>query len=667
MNKLALILLFFLQTSFLFSSDFTLTKIEKDYLKNKKIINLCVDPNWMPYEMIENGKHIGMTADYIKLLEKKIQTEIKLVETNTWSESLEYGKKRKCDIFSLIMPTDSRLKYLEFTKPYFDIPLVVSTQIQELFINDMSLLYGKKIGIVKNYAYAEIIKEKYPQINLVYVNNVNEGLKKLEEGKYFGFIGTLFTIGYEIQNNFVGELKIAGKFDEKWELGIASRNDEPLLKSIFDKVILSVPKDEKQKILNKWLSIEYKKDYYPLMLTILSLSIFIIFVILLINKKLKIEIKKRKEAEKLLNLTITSANIGIWTWNPKTNENSINEVWASIIGYTKEEVSKIPDVFTLIHKEDVFLIKEALQKHNIDENIRYECEFRMCCKDNTYKWIYSNGAIVSRDKDGNASLIVGIHQDINDRKLLELEVLKQKDLFVLQSRQAAMGEMLENIAHQWRQPLSVITTVASSLKVSKELGDIKSEDIDYSMDKIIKSGMYLSETIEDFRGFLNRDKSKKEVVIKRVIDNAIYFYKTQLDKQDIDLVLNIDICTIQSFENELLQCMLNIISNSVDALSNFDNNIKCIIIDVYEQEDKCIISIKDNAKGIKDEYLLKIFEPYFTTKPKSQGTGIGLYMSHEIVTKHLHGKINVENVNFEYLNQSSKGACFKIILPKSIT
>ena len=167
-----------------------------------------------------------------------------------------------------------------------------------------------------------------------------------------------------------------------------------------------------------------------------------------------------------------------------------------------------------------------------------------------------------------------------------------------------MGEMLENIAHQWRQPLSVITTVASGLKISKEFGELKSEDIDYSMDKIIKSGMYLSQTIDDFRGFLNKDKSKKNVDIKKVIDTAIYFYKTQLDKEEIELVLNIDACVIDSYENELLQCVLNIISNSVDALSSFDNEKKCIIIDVYEDENSCIISIKDNALGIKDDNLL---------------------------------------------------------------
>lgn len=666
MIKVVFIFLFFLQTSFLFSSDFKLTKIEKDYLKNKKVLNLCVDPFWMPYEKIENGKHIGMTADYIKLLEKYIQTEIKLVKTKTWSQSLEYGKQRKCDIFSLIMPTPSRFDYLDFTEPYFDIPLVVSTQIQELFISDIALLNGKTVGIVRDYAYAEIIKKKYPKIKLVYVNNVMEGLENLEKGKYFGFIGTLYTVGYQIQKEFVGKLKIAGKFDEKWELGIASRNDEPLLKSIFDKAILSIPKEEKQFILNKWLSIKYEKNYFASMLGILTISIFIIFIILLINKKLNMEIKKRKEAEKLLNLTIKSANLGTWSWDAKTNKNDINDIWASIIGYEKKEIEKGLIFFAFVHDEDISIVSTALEKHNKDEKNQYECEFRMRCKDGTYKWIYSNGKIVSRDENGKPSLIVGIHQDINDRKILELEVFKQKDLFIQQSRQAAMGEMLENIAHQWRQPLSVITTVASGLKISKEFGDFKDEDIDSSMDKIIKSGMYLSQTIDDFRSFLNRDKNRTNVYIKRVIENAIYFYKTQFDKEEINLVLNIDDCVINSYENELLQCMLNIINNSVDALSTFDNSNKCIIIDVYEKENSCIISIKDNALGIKEENLLKIFEPYFTTKHKSQGTGIGLYMSHEIITKYLDGKIEVKNVNFEYLNEESKGACFTITLDKNI-
>lgn len=659
-------LLLFIFPAFLFSDNISLTQVEKEYLINKKSLNLCIDPSWMPYEKIEDGKHIGMTADYIKLLEEYIKTEIKLVKTDSWSESLEFGKQRKCDIFSLIMPTASRLEYLDFTKPYFDIPLVLTTQIQELFIEDINFLNGKKIGIVKDYAYAEIIKKKYPKINLFYEDNIVNGLKNLEDGKYFGFIGTLYTMDYQIQRDFAGKLKIAGKFDEKWQLGIASRNDEPLLKSIFNKAILSIPKDRKQTILNKWLSIKYEKSYFDSLIGVLTVSILVILIILLINKKLSMEIKRRKEAENLLNLTISSANVGVWSWNPKTNKNSINDVWASIIGYTKEEINQISDIFTLIHEEDIILINEALQKHNKDESIRYETEFRMLTKDGTYKWIYSNGAIVSRDKEGNPSLIVGIHQDINERKLLELEVLKQKDLFIQQSRQAAMGEMLENIAHQWRQPLSIITTVASGLKVSKNIVPIKDEDIDYAMDNIIKSGMYLSQTIDDFSGFLSKDKVRAKVNIKKVLENAIYFYQAQIKKEDINLVLNIDNCNIDSYENELLQCLLNIVSNSVDALSTFDNRKKCIIIDVYEENDKCIISIKDNALGIKEENLLKIFEPYFTTKHKAQGTGIGLYMSHEIITKHLLGQIEVRNVKFKYLGEISKGACFKLVLPKSI-
>ena len=665
MNKLLLFLLFFIQT-LSYSQEFALTKIEKDYLKNKKSLNLCIDPNWMPYEMIKDGKHIGMTADYIKLLSKYINTEINLVKTDTWSQSLEYGKQRKCDIFSLIMPTDSRWSYLDFTKPYFDIPLVISTQIQELFVNDMSLLDGKNIGIVKNYAYGEIVKKKYPKINLIYVDNVKDGLEKLEKGEYFGFIGTLYTVGYQIQRDYVGKLKIAGKFEEKWKLGIASRNDESLLKFIFDKAILSIPKEEKQAILNKWLSIKYERNYYDSMIGIILFSVFIILIILFINKRLSMEIKKRKEAEKLLNLTISSANLGTWSWNPKSNKNEINEIWANLIGYTKDEIDDNIDFFTLVHEDDIHLINEAFQKHNNRESKQYETEFRMLCKDGTYKWIYSNGAIVKRDEEGNTSLIVGVHQDINERKILELEVLKQKDLFIQQSRQAAMGEMLENIAHQWRQPLSMITTAASGLKMLKDLDQVKSDDIDNSMDKIIKSGMYLSQTIDDFRGFLNRDKHNTNVNIKKVIDNAVYFYKSQIRKENINLVLNIEDCIIYSYENELLQCLLNIINNAVDALSASLDKQKVLIIDAYLKNETCIISIKDNALGIKDENLLKLFEPYFTTKHKAQGTGIGLYMTNEIITKHMFGKIEVSNISFKYLGNLVKGACFTISLPKNI-
>jgi len=254
---------------------------EQHYLKNKQQINMCIDPNWMPLESYSHGKHIGMTADYYRLLSNTINIPIKAVKTSSWTESIEKTKKRQCDIFSLAMSTPERQTYMDFTQPYLKIPLVIATKINQPFIPDISQITVGEIGIVKGYAFGEILRSKYPQMKIVDVDSVSDGLKKTSAGKLFGFIGTLATIGYHIQKDYISDLKIAGKFDQNWELGIATRNDEPLLNSIFNKVISTITAEQHQKILNKWISVKFEKriNYEELFVWFYFAFIILLFIL----------------------------------------------------------------------------------------------------------------------------------------------------------------------------------------------------------------------------------------------------------------------------------------------------------------------------------------------------------------------------------------------------
>ena len=247
----------------LFASHPQFSEEERAYLKNKKEILMCIDPNWMPYEKIEDGKHIGMTRDYMELFSERIGVPITMVPTTNWMQSIEYAKARKCDIFSLAMSTPERETYMDFTAPYLSIPLVIATRIDELFIVDIIDVTDKQLGVVEGYAFAEILRDKYPNINLVDVPTVDDGLDMVAKGELFGFVGTLSSVGYAIQRNFIGELKVAGKFDDKWELGVGVRNDDPMLKDIFERAIDSLEYEKRQQILNHWISVKYDKgiDY----------------------------------------------------------------------------------------------------------------------------------------------------------------------------------------------------------------------------------------------------------------------------------------------------------------------------------------------------------------------------------------------------------------------
>lgn len=229
---------------------------------------------------------------------------------------------------------------------------------------------------------------------------------------------------------------------------------------------------------------------------------------------------------------------------------------------------------------------------------------------------------------------------------------RQQQILAQQSKMAAMGEMLGNIAHQWRQPLSVISTVATGMRLQKEFGKLDDENFEEAIDSITNSTTYLSRTIDDFRNFFRTDKDESFFIIKDSFEKVLKLIDSQFKNHDITIKKYIEDIEIHGFENEFIQVLINILNNSKDALLN-KNYQRYIIISAKKENNMCIIKITDNGGGIKDKILDKIFEPYFTTKHQSSGTGIGLYMTKEIIEKHMGGTVNINNVKispneFEY-------------------
>jgi polar amino acid transport system substrate-binding protein len=277
---------------------------ESKYLKQKKQITLCINPNGMPFEAFDkNGEYIGMSADYFKLFEDILSTKFKVIKTDSWNQSLDYGKNRICDVSSLIVPTAQRREYLNFTTPYLNVPLVISTKLNVPFINEIKDLTGYKIGIPSEYAFAKLLKEKYPFLNIIEVKDIDDGLDKVSQGKLFAFIGTLPTVSYKLQTKYPSELKIAGKILDNWEFGMGVRNDDIVLLNILQKAIKTINSDQQRKILNKWVSIKYEKGIdYSLTWKILFSAIILIIIFIYWNRKISKANRLLQEAHKQIEL-----------------------------------------------------------------------------------------------------------------------------------------------------------------------------------------------------------------------------------------------------------------------------------------------------------------------------------------------------------------------------
>ena len=250
----------------------------------------------------------------------------------------------------------------------------------------------------------------------------------------------------------------------------------------------------------------------------------------------------------------------------------------------------------------------------------------------------------------NKNLDIKIKEEIEKR-------IQQESILVQQSRLAATGEMIGNIAHQWRQPLSLITTCASGIKLEKEFGISTEEGELEKLNTIVQSSNYLSKTIDDFRNFFKPNKEKVKFSIEEMTNQSITLVAASFNFHYITINKNYgEIESVYGFPNEFSQAILNILANAKDALMENKIENPFVNINIYEDEKYGFLEIEDNAGGISDEIMTKIFDPYFTTKHKNQGTGIGLYMSKMIVEKNMNGNLSVENTTI--------GAKFIFSIPK---
>uniref|UniRef100_UPI004047DAC6 ATP-binding protein n=1 Tax=Aliarcobacter sp. TaxID=2321116 RepID=UPI004047DAC6 len=246
------------------------------------------------------------------------------------------------------------------------------------------------------------------------------------------------------------------------------------------------------------------------------------------------------------------------------------------------------------------------------------------------------------------------------------EIKRKENLLAEQSKLAAMGEMIGNIAHQWRQPLNIISITASGTRIKKDIGILTDDLLDESLKSISETTEHLSNTIDVFKDFLKEDKEKSLFNLNQNIHNNISLVETLLKENNIKLELDFeDDLYLYNLSNEFSQAFINIINNANDAITiNLkEEEPRLIRISTKQIDNKVTIEILDNAGGINKDIKNKIFEPYFTTKHKYQGTGLGLYMTHKIIKMSMKGRISVSNKRFKYENKTYIGAQFKIILP----
>ncbi len=243
-------------------------------------------------------------------------------------------------------------------------------------------------------------------------------------------------------------------------------------------------------------------------------------------------------------------------------------------------------------------------------------------------------------------------KDLKEKVNEAVEKNKQQQLLILhQSRLAQMGEMISMIAHQWRQPLAAIGATSASLELKASLNKLNNDEVRRKAHDISSFSQHLSKTIDDFRDFFKPNKGK--------IETTYEIIKVSINNKNIKLLQNMKSHeAFTTYPNQIKQVVLNLIRNAEEALLEKTIKNPTITIETYTKGDTYILEVSDNAGGIPENIINKIFDPYFSTKIKKDGTGLGLYMSKTIIEEHCGGTLSAIN--------SGNGALFKIVLNKAI-
>jgi len=420
---------------------------------------------------------------------------------------------------------------------------------------------------------------------------------------------------------------------------------------------------EYERYSNEKLKTTSQYEFYLMLLTLLILVLEVIFIFrpaaLEIEKNTRdlIEIKDYEET------VIESNNNAIIALDAKGLITTFNQKAVEIFGWEKSEMIGTTNIIRIIPIEYRAVHDKASKKY-----FKTGKSCGILGKTRELEAIKKDGTVFpirisfgSKFKE-NSTVVVANISDITEER-------KQSNIIMQQSKLASVGEMIGNIAHQWRQPLSAISTSASGLQVEQECGIMTKENLNNRLEGIIEKTNYLSQTIDDFRDFFKQSKKKELFKIHDVLHKVENITSATYKKEGLTIDKNYDTNTnifCLGYSNQLSQVIINILNNAKDIILEKKCPIKVVKIDLDCSKSDVLIKIYDSAGGIPSELFSKIFEPYFTTKEDNKGTGIGLYMSNEIITNRFNGKLSASNQKFKVDSKEYYGACFEIVIPMDI-
>lgn len=576
----SLLIVIFIRFNF-FSKNpsISLTNEELDWIKKHPVISIGLDPEYAPFEFYENGKYSGLSMDYLNWIESQINIDIKPVLFETWDELLQSAYDKEIDMTGAIVKTDARMEHLLFTEPFYNNFDTILTSKEMKSIKEEDLVHYKT-GVIKDYSVAQFLKEKYPNMNLVEVTNVTEGLKLLSFGELEAFVTDFSQASYYIQKYGYQNIYAleTSRISTDGHLRFGIRKDYTLLVSILNKALVAMPSDFKSDAQSKWIGVKITPLITETVLTvfivIMLLLLIVAAVVIVINRLLKKEVDDKTG---VIRQELTHI---------KTIESELLVLNETLEQKVRERTSELEKVIKDLHETQEQMIQ-------------------------------------SEKMASLGGLVAGVAHEINTPLGITLtaSTYLQRINADLQEK-FLLGNIKKSEFENYMQAVSSSTEIINdNLKRAAELvQSFKQLAVDQSSD------------------------SRRKFSLKENCEVVIVTLQHEYDPKKIQILNQIDEYTIiDSYPSAFSQIFTQLILNSIQhAFVDGKEGTIQIYSESFANEIK--ILFLDDGIGLDDYLLQHIFDPFFTTKRHLGNSGLGMHIVYNIVTQKLKGNITVTSL-----------------------